>query len=120
MISLVAALLLQAPEFKNLKVTLVKVTATDQKAAVTKTVKGQLEPMKGCYDLALKDTPDLKGEIQLELSFEGSTVSKMSVAEASPLKDQTLGSCLLGRLGAAQWPKVKAGTTATVRVKLTH
>ncbi len=104
---------------EHLKVTLVKLTASEQKGALTKVVNGQLEPLKGCYDLALKDTPELKGELELELTFEGATLGEAKLSEASPLKDDTLSQCMMARLRtAATWPKMKSGAKATVRLKL--
>ncbi len=116
---LLAVLLLAAPaSVDKLKVTLVSVTASEQQAALTKVVKHELQPLKGCYDLALKSDPELAGELELAFSFASSQVAQASISIASPIKDETVGQCAIARLRVAQWPKVKDGATVTVRLKL--
>lgn len=115
----VAVLLLAAPPaLDKLKVTLVSLTASEQQAALHRAVKHELPPLKGCYDLALKSDPDLKGELELTFSFEEGTVAQSSVSEGSPVKDETAAQCIMARLRTVTWPKLKAGATMTVRLKL--
>ncbi len=119
--SIVTLLLLADPTgVAHLKVTLVKVTASEQKAAVTKVVNGQLQPLKGCYDLALKDTPELAGELQLNLTLEAGQPGMITVDDSSTVKDDTLAQCMMARLRATPWPKTRSGATATVRLKVAH
>ncbi len=117
--SALALLLVASPSgVEKLKVTLVKVTASEQKAAITKVINGQLEPLKGCYDLALKDAPDLKGELELVITLEGGVPGQLKVSEASPVKDDTAAQCIMARLRSAAWPKTRGSAELTVRLKL--
>ncbi len=114
-----AVLLLAAPSgVDKLKVTLVKLTSSQQKGAVGKVVNGQLQPLKGCYDLALKDSPELKGELELDFTLEGGSPGEMKVADSSTVKDDTVSQCMMARLRSATWPKTKSGAAVTVRLKL--
>jgi len=120
--TLAAALLLAAPpsSVDKLKVTLVKLTASEQKPALTKVVNGQLQPLKGCYDLALKDNADLKGELEVMVSLEGGTVTNVTPSVTSPVNDDTVTQCIMARLRSATWPKTKAAVDVTVRLKLSR
>ncbi len=110
------ALLLTAEPKMHISVT--RLTATEQKAAVSKVMAEQLEPLKGCYDLALKDAPELKGLLSLRITLEAkqTTAEQILVDEGSTLKDDTVSACVKARLSSTEWPK--AGKRSEIAVTL--
>lgn len=89
------------------QVALVKVKASSDAAAVQREMREQLEPLEGCFDLALKENPSLHGLLGVSLTVEREAgVTAISATEDS-LKDETLVSCALARLRFAQWPTPK-------------
>jgi len=99
---------------------LVKSTATAHAAAVARELKAQAAPLEGCYDLALKAAPGLKGTLTLTFELEpGSGLTTLS-ASADSLQDETLVPCAKARLRTAAWPEVKSTVTvhATYRFEL--
>ncbi len=97
-------------------VKLVKSSATAHAAAVARELHAQAEPLVGCYDLALKAAPALKGTLSVTFELEpGSGVTTLSAGPGS-LEDETLVPCALARLRSASWPEVKQ----TVTVKATY
>ena len=100
-----------APTMQQLRVTLVKVTATEKKAAVTQTINGQLGALKGCYDLALKGAPGLKvTALTVKMTFEASqqAPADASTVEQSSAPDDTVSQCVKARLRTVKWPKPRA------------
>jgi hypothetical protein len=119
LMSLAALALLADPTgVAHLKITVVRLTTSEQKTAIAKVVNREIHPLKGCYDLALKDSPHLKGEIELHFRLEGGVPGEMRVADSSTVKDDTVAQCMMARLGSAAWPKTKAGAAVTLRLKL--
>jgi hypothetical protein len=91
-------------------VTLVKSSASANDAAIAKELKSQASGLHDCYDLALKDTPALKGTVSLTFQVEPTAgVTTLTVADDS-LTDETLVSCVKARLSTT-WPKVKKAVT---------
>jgi len=117
--ALVLLLLAGAPAEPKMKISLVKLSATQQKGAVSKKASAQLEALKGCYDLALKSTPELKGDLTLKFALEKNAASPESVAvdEASTLKDETVSQCVIARLQSTSWPKSKARSDVAITLK---
>ena len=108
-----ASLLLAADP--QLRISLVKVTARESKSAVARTLKEQLEPMKGCYDLALKDNPALEGDVKAAFDVVAGTESAGEVtALPGGVEDPTLGSCVRARLTSTTWPKTRKGNHVEV------
>lgn len=116
---LLSLLLAGAPAGPKMKLSLVKVTATEQKAAVAKRASAQLEALKGCYDLALKDQPELKGELTVTFALEqrAEHAAAVSVDPASTLKDETVSQCVAARLQSTSWPKAKARSEVALTLK---
>ena len=107
MISSLLLLTLAGAPAPTMHISVAKLSATEQKPAVAKVMAAQLEPLKGCYDLALADSPQLKGTLAITFSVEAreTTPDALSVDEASTLKDATVSSCVLARLRSTAWPK---------------
>jgi len=112
------ALLADPTGVAHLKIAVVRLTASEQKAAVARVVNRELHPLKGCYDLALKDSPGLKGEIELRFRLEGGAPGVAQVADSSPVKNDTLAQCIMERLRSAAWPRTKRGAAVTLRLRL--
>ncbi|MBK7863751.1 MAG: AgmX/PglI C-terminal domain-containing protein [Archangiaceae bacterium] len=97
--------LLASPEPK-MKISIARVEASAAKAAVTRVLKAQLEPLKGCYDLALKEEPELAGTVGVKFDLEkGATAANRPTAVDGGLTQATLVPCVLARLGSVEWPK---------------
>jgi hypothetical protein len=107
------------PAEPKMKISLGKLSATEAKAAVSKTAAAQLEPLKGCYDLALKSAPDLKGELAVRFALErgAENPEAVSVDEVSTLKDDTVSQCVMARLRSTKWPKPKARSEVALTLK---
>ena len=101
-------------------VTLVKSQATANAAAVTRELKEQAEPLAGCYDLALKAAPALKGTVSLTFELEPDSGLTVLTVDKDSLADETLVPCAKARLRTAAWPPVKQTVTvhATYRFEL--
>ena len=113
---LISLLLVLAADPK-VHVSLVKYTATASASAVQKELKAQLEPLEGCYDLALRANPTLHGSVTVLFSVEEEVgVTTINASEDS-VKDETLVSCVLARLRFGEWPRPKKplAITATFR-----
>ncbi len=92
------------------QVTLVKSSGSGNAAALAKELKSQAVGLHDCYDLALRDTPTLKGNLSVTFQVEPSTgVTTVTVGDDS-LKDDTLVPCVVARLRTS-WPKVKKTVT---------
>jgi hypothetical protein len=100
-------------------VSLSKLTASEQQPAMTKVMKAQLEPLKGCYDLALNDTPTLKGELSLKFTLDAAqpSIVDISMDEHSALTDGTVSSCVMARLRSTTWPAPKKHADVAVTLK---
>jgi hypothetical protein len=111
----VLALVLTAA-FPDLQVVLAKSTASPPAylPAVRKELQAQVEPLKGCYDLALKSDPALRGTVTATFTVEaGVGIAAISAGEDS-IKDETLVSCVLARLRyGGDWPQPKTRLTVT-------
>lgn len=117
--ALLALALAASPAEPKMKISVVKLAATEQKAAVSRVLQQQLEPLKGCYDLALKDEPGLEGELSLKvvLGGRGSTPEDVTVDEASTLKSSTAASCVKARFLSTEWPAPKKRAEISVTLK---
>lgn len=118
-LALLLLLLAGTPAEPKLKISLVKLSATQQKGAVSKKASAQLEALKGCYDLALKSAPGLKGDLTLTFALEKNAQRPESVTvdEASTLQDQTVSQCVIARLQSTSWPKSKARSEVAITLK---
>jgi hypothetical protein len=113
MLTALALVLAAAPSAPKLNVALVKSTASANAPAVTRELKAQLEPLEGCYDLAVKDAPALRGQVTVTFSVDPEIgVTTISASEDS-VKDDTLVSCVLARLRFGEWPKPKKALSVT-------
>jgi len=99
----------QAPSGSAMKITVAKVQAAASKPAVTQVLKDQLEALKGCYDLALKESPGTTGNLSVTFDVVAGT-RKAAELQVTPggIEQQTLQECLLARLGRTDWPKAKS------------
>ena len=115
LLALAAALsVTAAPE---LQVSLVKMTATSNQPAITKELKAQLGSLEGCYDLALKGTPSLRGAMTVLFVLDVDIgLTSISATEDS-VKDDTLVSCVLARLRFGEWPKPKKPTSVSATIR---
>ena len=100
----------------QMHISVAKLTASEQKPAVGKVMASQLEALKGCYDLALKDSPQLKGQLTLTFALEPrqSSPDALTLDEGSSLQDGTVSSCVMARLRATEWPKPKKHSQVAV------
>jgi hypothetical protein len=116
MISSLLFLTLAGAPSPQMHISVAKLAASEQKPAVGKVMAAQLEALKGCYDLALKDSPQLKGQLSLTFSLEPrqSTPDALTLDEASSLQDGTVSSCVMARLRATEWPKPKKHSQVAV------
>jgi hypothetical protein len=87
---------------------------------VAKELKDQVEALAGCYDLALKARPGLKGTVTVSLEVQPRTGVTAVSASPDSVKDDTLVPCVLARLRTGEWPAEKAPLTiqATYRFEL--
>ena len=94
----------------KMHVTIVKLSASQMKTQIDKTARAQLEPLKGCYDLALQTDPKLEGELSLDFELEpgSESLTHVTFSDSSSLKDETVRACVSARLGSVPWPKPKA------------
>jgi hypothetical protein len=106
--TLVLALALAAAP--KLHVSLVKSGATAGAAAVTRELKAQLVPLEGCYDLALKSSPALKGTLALTFDVEAASITRIKASDDS-VQDDTLVPCVMARLRTGRWPTQKSALT---------
>jgi hypothetical protein len=106
--SLALVMVLSQEPTPKMKISVAKLSATTSKAAVGKVLKDQLEPLKGCYDLALKETPGLTGDLAVKFEVgTGTGVAEEPTAVPGGLDQPTLVPCVLARLASTAWPKVK-------------
>lgn len=107
-----SALLASAPAHEpTMKITVARLEASSAKKAISAVLHDQLEALKGCYDLALKDSPGLTGKVGVKFDIpKGTALAGDPVATEGGLTDPTLVPCVLARLRSAQWPKVQTTT----------
>ncbi len=103
-------LLLALAAAPKASITVVKSSATVNAPAAARELKSQAEGLRDCFDLALKSSPSLKGELTLTLKAEpGAGVTSLTIDEDT-VKDETLSSCASARLRTS-WPSVKKAVT---------
>ena len=109
MIATLVLVMLAGTPAPQMHVSVAKLSASEQKPAVGKVLAAQLEALKGCYDLALKDSPQLKGQLTLTFALEPkqSMPDALTLDEGSSLQDGTVSSCVMARLRATEWPRAK-------------
>lgn len=112
MVMTLALLLATAPE-PQLSVSLVKSSASASASAVTRELKEQLGALEGCYHLAVKDTPALRGAVTATFRIEPDVGVATIAARPESVKNGTLISCVLARLRFAEWPNPKKAITVT-------
>ena len=83
------------------RVSVTNLSAGKGRAAIRKTINGELDALDGCYELALKEAPDLSGTVSLTFELSrGSTTAQNSALGRGTVENEVLGPCVLARLGA--------------------
>lgn len=77
--------------------------------AIAAVIRRRIGAVKGCYDLALKRNPDIKGKVVVKFTIgETGAVVDISI-EDNTTGDNGVASCISGRVRNFRFPKPKSG-----------
>lgn len=76
---------------------------------ITAVIRRRIGAIKGCYDAALKQNPDIRGKVVVKFTIgETGAVVEISVEENTS-GDDSIASCIVSRVRNFRFPKPKGG-----------
>jgi hypothetical protein len=88
--------------------------ATVSREEVRQVIRDNLKAIKNCYEVELKNQPELQGKIVLEFEVSDQGVVKASKIRSSTLNNSNVETCTQGIIQAARFPSAPKETVAVI------
>lgn len=91
-----------------------EVTGGLDREVIAQTIKGYLGQILYCYERQLSASPELEGKVAVKFTIAGDGKVNAPKINESSLRNSTVESCILGRVGQWKFPLPKGGTSVVV------